>query len=137
MARMPRMRAWVRRVSGYAGRNGATTPSAAMTTTAQTTRRPITSVSPSCAPEEPSGPEGQDHRHGGEEREVGKLREESLAEIVQQADDEAARHRAGQAPETTHDDHDEGIGQDLGIRAWIHAEEARADHAAQSSEGGA
>src|SRR5262250_3341386 len=134
MARMPRMSAWVRRVSGYAGSNGATTPSAAMTTTAQITRRPITGPVFSCAAEEPGGPEGQDHGHGCEQREIGKLGKEGFAEVVEKTDDEAAGHGAGQAPEPAHDHHDEGIGQNLGIRAGVHAEEARAHDASQGGE---
>src|SRR5712692_7673819 len=71
---------------------------------------------PSRAAEESGGPERQDHRHGSEEGEIGELGKEGLPEIVEETHDEAARHRAGQAPEPPDDHHHERIGQHLGIR---------------------
>src|SRR5712692_11314123 len=65
---------------------------------------------PSPAAEESGRPERQDHRHGSEEGEVGELGKERLPEIVEKTHDEAARHRAGQAPEPPDDHHHERIG---------------------------
>src|SRR5713101_9581051 len=113
-------------------------PSPTMAAAAMRPRRRITappsavssrapSRGPSRAAEESGRPERQDHRHGSEEGEVGELRKERLPEIVEKTNDEAAHHRAGQAPEPADDHHHESIGQHLGIRARVHAEEAGAD----------
>src|ERR1700675_2169040 len=140
MSRMPKMSAWVRRVSGYAGITGPRAASAPTTTTAQRARRRITrrcSPRSSAPAEEPGGPDGEDQGHRSEQREVGQLGKERLAEVVEEPDEKAARHGARQAAEPAHDDDDEGVREHLEVGARIDAEEAGADDPAEGGQPGA
>src|ERR1700687_5180777 len=132
MARMPKMSAWVTSVSGYAGITGPRAASPPTTTAAKTARRRITrggSPRPSAPAEESGGPDGEDQGHRSEQREVGQLGKERLAEVVEKPDEKTARHRARQAAEAAHDHDDEGVREHLEVGARVDAEEAGADDA--------
>src|SRR6202795_5082644 len=134
MSRMPKMSAWVRRVSGYAGITGPRAAKPPTTTTAKSARRRITrsgSPGPSAPAEEPGGPDGEDQGHRSEQREVGQLGKKRLAEVVEEPDEETARHGARQAAEATHDHDDEGVREHFEVGARVDAEEAGADDAAE------
>src|SRR5574342_198608 len=140
MARIAKMSAWVMRVSGYAGSTGPRAASAPTTSTAMRARRRITRRGPrptSAPAEEPGGPDGEDQRHRSEQREVGQLGKERLAEIVEEPDEEAARHGPSQAAEPAHDDDDEGVREDLEVGSRVDAEKASTDDAAERGQRGA
>src|SRR5438093_12927367 len=111
-----------------------------MTRTAARARRRVTRARAPRASgptEEPGGADGEDERHGREKGEIRELGEERLPEIVEEAHEQAARHRPGQATEPAHDDHHEGVGQHFEVGPWIDTEEARADDPAEGGESGA
>src|SRR5215471_5255452 len=81
--------------------------------------------------EQPGRLDRENQRHRRVESEIGNLREQRLAEIVGESDDQRADRRAAQASHPA-DDHDrERDRQHLEVQAGIDAEKGAADHAAQ------
>src|SRR4051794_20392179 len=76
----------------------------------------------------------QDQRHWRVQREVGNLREQRLAEIVGEANDQRADRGAAQASHAADDHHGECDRQHLEIEPRVDAEEGAADDAAQRGE---
>src|SRR6185436_7067882 len=83
----------------------------------------------SLSSEQTSRLDREDQRHRCVQREVGNLREQRLAEVVGQANDQRADSGAAQAPHAA-DDHDgECDRQHLEVEAGIDAEEGAAEDA--------
>src|SRR5262245_54492959 len=99
------MRVWVRSVRRKGGRYGgaitSTTRLSAKPSRRHHTDAPMPSSGP---PEQPGRADGEDGGHGREEGEVRELREEGLAEVVEEADEQGADQGALQAAHAAHDD---------------------------------
>ena len=76
--------------------------------------------------------EHQDHRR--EQDKVRVLGEGRGPEVPEDPDEQTAHKRPGDAPHAPQDDHDEGQGENLELRALIPAEERRAERTAEPNE---
>src|SRR5262245_24101409 len=128
------MRVWVSSVRRNGGSTGASASSPARTARP---RRPapgppsasFTMRIASRASEETGRTDSEDGGHGREKREVRQLGEERLAEVVEEPDQEASDQGPAQAAHPADDNDDERVGEDLEVRAGVHAEEASRDDA--------
>src|SRR6266850_2804171 len=129
IARIAKIVICVSRPTQYELRNGGT----AMRRTTRTTYATV------CLPSaiQSRRLDGEDDDHRREEREVRQLRHERLAEIVEQADDDAADERAFQAAHPADDDDDKRQWEEIEIDARITAENGPTHHTAKRRQSGA
>src|SRR4249919_4063992 len=88
----------------------------------------------SLPPEQTGRLDREDQRHRRIQGEVGNLREQRLAEVVGQPNDQRADRGAAQAAHAADDHHGKRDRQHLEIEAGIDAEEGAADDAAERRE---
>src|SRR5574341_1336798 len=122
----------VRRITTYVGSTGGRTTSRP---TPAATARTADGRGPMSGPaEQPARPGGEDDAHGAEQREVGDLREQRLAEVVGEAEDDRGQQGAAEAPHAADDHDDERVRQDLEVEPGVDAHERRADHTADAGQ---
>ena len=122
----------VRSPTQYGDRNGG--PTSRNIASAATTASPPRAPSRYALPYSPVGLSARTSDHRCEQREVGELRHERFAEVVDHADDDRSDERALEAAHAADDDDHERQRQQIEIHSCISAENWPAHHAAEGGE---